>query len=70
MDELLLDNNKERIYKILQFDISIPENSIRDKIKTSSYSYLVTIGYFAASMFKVILHLDKRSQSGLYAHFL
>lgn len=39
MDELLLDNNKERICEIFQLDNDLPNENIIGKIKNSSYSY-------------------------------
>ena len=41
MNELLLDNNKQRICEIFQLDNNLPDSSIISKIKNSSYSYFV-----------------------------
>ena len=41
MDELLLDNNKQRICEIFQLDNDLPNSAIISKIKNSSYSYFL-----------------------------
>ena len=41
MDELLLDNNKQRICEIFQLDNDLPDSGIISKIKNSSYSYFL-----------------------------